>query len=93
MVDLEGTAAQVEQAFHVGMNVYQHPTENRTFYSPDREPSLELSVPIAHISGLNNYSIPRPMAVKASADQAIPALTGQAPVASIWVATCAPRTI
>ena len=32
------------------MNVYQHPTENRTFYRPDREPSLVLSVPVARIT-------------------------------------------
>jgi subtilase family serine protease len=73
LVDFEGTADQVERAFHLQMNVYQHPTENRTFFSPDREPSLELSVPIRHISGLNNYSIPRPMSVKAPAGQVVPA--------------------
>ncbi|MGD0631821.1 MAG: choice-of-anchor D domain-containing protein [Terracidiphilus sp.] len=42
------------------MNNYQHPTENRIFFSPDREPSLNLSVPVAHIAGLDNYSMPRP---------------------------------
>ncbi len=73
VVNIEGTAAQVERAFNVQMNVYQHPTENRTFYSPDREPSLALSVPIRHISGLNNFSIPRPMSVKAPAGQVVPA--------------------
>src|ERR1700678_631912 len=60
LVDINGTVAQIESAFHVVMTVYQHPTENRTFYSPDREPSLTLSVPVAHIAGLNDYSIPRP---------------------------------
>ena len=60
LVDINGTVAQVEKAFHVKMGVYQHPTENRTFYSPDREPSLDLSVAIAHIAGLDNFSIPRP---------------------------------
>ncbi|MGA2869753.1 MAG: immunoglobulin domain-containing protein, partial [Verrucomicrobiota bacterium] len=37
-----------------------HPTENRTFYAPAVEPSLNLSVPILHISGLDNYELPRP---------------------------------
>ena len=60
LVDINGTVAQIESAFHVVMTVYQHPTESRTFYSPDREPSLALSVPVAHIAGLNDYSIPRP---------------------------------
>lgn len=37
------------------MSVYQHPKENRTYFPPDREPSLNLSVPVAHIAGLNDY--------------------------------------
>lgn len=60
-VFVNGTAAQVEKAFNVRMNVYKHPTETRTFFSPDREPSLNLSIPLWHISGLDNYSIPRPL--------------------------------
>jgi subtilase family serine protease len=43
-VDVEGTVASIEAAFHVTMGVYQHPTENRTFYSPDREPTADLAV-------------------------------------------------
>jgi len=64
VVPIRGSAAQVEKAFNVKMNNYQHPTENRTFFSPDREPSLALNVSIAHITGLNNYSIPRSMISK-----------------------------
>ncbi len=62
LVDVSGTVAQVNSAFHVVMTVYHHPTENRTFYSPDREPSLDLNVPVAHIAGMNNFSVPHPMA-------------------------------
>src|SRR5271157_3845393 len=69
LVDVNGSVALIEKTFHVGMKVYLHPTENRTFYSPDREPSLDLSVPVAHIAGLNNFSIPRPMLKKATAQQ------------------------
>ncbi len=69
LVDVNGSVAQIEKAFHVQMKVYLHPTENRTFYSPDREPSLDLNVPVSHIAGLNNYSIPRPMLKKAAAEQ------------------------
>ncbi len=63
---LIGTVASIEQAFHVTMGVYQHPVENRTFYGPDREPTVNLSFPVWHISGLDNYSIPHPMFVKKS---------------------------
>ena len=58
VLDVEGPVASIEQAFHVTMNRYQHPTENREFYSADREPSLDLGVSILHISGLDNFSLP-----------------------------------
>ena len=51
IVPITGSVAQINKAFNLTMTVYQHPTENRTFYSPDREPSLDLSVPVAHIAG------------------------------------------
>ncbi|MFY9644492.1 MAG: protease pro-enzyme activation domain-containing protein, partial [Terriglobales bacterium] len=59
-IQLKGTVAAIEKAFHVTMGVYQHPTENRTFYSPDREPTVNLPFPLWHVSGLDNYSIARP---------------------------------
>jgi subtilase family serine protease len=62
-MDIQFTAsvANIEKAFHVTMGVYEHPTENRTFYSPDREPTVNLPFQLWHISGLDNYSIPRPL--------------------------------
>jgi hypothetical protein len=71
LVAVTGSVAQINKAFHVVMTAYQHPTEKRTFYSPDREPSLDLSVPVSHIAGLNNYSIPRPKLTQAPAGQTI----------------------
>lgn len=65
-VSVLGTVGQIERAFNVIMKVYQHPTENRLFFSPDREPSLNLSVPVEYISGLGNFSIPRPMVSRSS---------------------------
>ena len=41
-VQLKGSVAAIESAFHVTMGVYQHPAENRTFYAPDREPTVDL---------------------------------------------------
>ena len=60
-VRIQGSVANVESAFHVSMGMYQHPTENRTFYAPDREPTVNLSVPLWHVSGLDNYSLPHPL--------------------------------
>ena len=62
-LQLKGSVAVIEKAFHVTMGVYQHPTENRTFYAPDREPTADLPFQLWHISGLDNYSIPRPALV------------------------------
>ncbi|MGO9453897.1 MAG: protease pro-enzyme activation domain-containing protein, partial [Candidatus Binataceae bacterium] len=59
-VQLEGSVATIETAFHVTMGVYQHPTVPRTFYAPDREPTVDLPFRLWHISGLDNYSIPHP---------------------------------
>jgi kumamolisin len=63
---MTGTVAAIEKAFHVTLGVYQHPAENRTFYAPDREPTVNLPFSLWHISGLDNYSIPHPMFVKKS---------------------------
>src|SRR5271154_370132 len=65
-VQIKGPVSAVEAAFHVSMRTYQHPTEDRTFYAPDREPTTSLSFALWHISGLDNYSIPHPMYVKKS---------------------------
>jgi subtilase family serine protease len=63
-VQVKAPVSVIEAAFHVAMNVYQHPTENRTFFSADREPTTNLPFPLWHISGLDNFSIPKPLYVK-----------------------------
>jgi subtilase family serine protease len=79
IVPTTGSVVQINKAFHVTMKTYRHPTENRTFFSPDREPSLDLSVPIAHIAGLNNFSIPHPAVTSASRAQPIISALGSGP--------------
>ena len=65
-VQVKGPVSAIESAFHLVMRTYQHPTENRIFYAPDREPTTDLPFPLWHISGLDNYSIPHPMLIKKS---------------------------
>jgi sugar lactone lactonase YvrE len=60
LVDVNASVADTEQAFHVKFHLYQHPTEPRLFYAPDREPSVDLAIPLLGISGLNNFSRARP---------------------------------
>jgi len=65
-VQVKGPVSAIESAFHVEMLTYQHPSENRVFFAPDREPATGLSFPLWHISGLDNYSLPHPLYVKRS---------------------------
>jgi subtilase family serine protease len=67
IIDVEGAVADIERVFHVTMGVYRHPTQARNFYAPDQEPSLDLAVPVLHISGLDNFVIPTPRLVRPSA--------------------------
>ncbi len=64
LLDVSGNAATVEKVFHVTLSVYQHPTENRTFFAPDTEPSIDFNVPILHVSGLDNFDLPHPASLK-----------------------------
>jgi len=61
VLDVEGAVSDIENAFHLTMRVYPHPTEARNFYAPDTEPALDLTVPIARIGGLDNYALPKPL--------------------------------
>ena len=90
-VQIEGSVSTIEVAFNISLGVYQHPTENRTFFAPDREPTVGLPFPLWHVSGLDNYSIPHPLAsskseyLKAHGDTrgvASHASTGSGPSAS-----------
>ncbi|HUB66305.1 MAG TPA: putative Ig domain-containing protein [Candidatus Methylacidiphilales bacterium] len=60
IVDVEGAVSDIENTFHVTMRSYQHPTEARRFYAPDTAPSVDLTVPVLSVSGLDNYSLPHP---------------------------------
>ena len=64
IVKVAGSVADIQTAFHTKLHSYRHPRENRTFYAPDAEPSLDLAVPVLHISGLDNYLVPHPMNLK-----------------------------
>jgi subtilase family serine protease len=64
LLDVSGNVATINKVFHMTLRVYQHPTENRTFYAPDTEPSIDLDIPISDVSGLNNFELPHPVGTK-----------------------------
>jgi len=71
IVDVVGPVANIEWAFQVTMGVYQHPTEERTFHAPDREPMADLPFPLWHITGLDDFSIPHPASLWRSSEAKI----------------------
>jgi pro-kumamolisin-like protein/BACON domain-containing protein len=64
VLNVSGSVADIERIFQVTMRLYRHPTEHRNFFAPDVEPSIDLAVPILHISGLDNFIVPRPAGLK-----------------------------
>jgi subtilase family serine protease len=67
LIDVEASVADAERVFHVTLGLYRHPTENRLFLAPDREPTLDLAVPVNEIIGLDDLFLPKPRLVKSTA--------------------------
>jgi len=78
IVNVRAPVVTIERALHVNMGLYQHPTEGRTFYAPDREPTPDLPVGLWHITGLDNFSIPHPASLRRDL-KAIVNTTGSGP--------------
>ena len=78
-VQVKGPVSAVEAAFHVTMMNYQDPTEDRVFFSPNQEPTMDMGVKLMQVSGLDNYSIPQPMFSKRNLGEIAAATTGSGP--------------
>ena len=81
-VEVTGSVGSIQKALNITLGVYQHPTENRTFFAPDREPSPNLSVRLWHIAGLDNFSLPHPAGLHKRVGPKPDATTGSGPSAS-----------
>ncbi len=81
VLDVSGTVAQIEQAFQITMQEYQHPTESRTYHAPNMEPSVEAGVAIQGVAGLNDFEPPRPIGLKrlAQGEKVVSNQTGSGP--------------
>ncbi len=71
VLDVTGPAAAVEKAFHITLQTYQHPTEARTFYAPDKDPSVAASLPLADVQGLSDFSRGHPKFVRRNGVDAV----------------------
>src|SRR5689334_14222707 len=64
VLDVRGSVADIERAFHLTLHSYSHPLESRSFYAPDIEPSVDPDVPILDVTGLNNFTRPHPKSLR-----------------------------
>lgn len=62
LLNVNGKVSDIQKAFHVTLHKYRHPIESRDFYAPDTDPALDTSLPIIHVSGLDNYFVATPSA-------------------------------
>jgi len=81
-VQFKAPVATIETAFHVTVGLYHDPSQKRDFYAVDREPTVDLPFQLWHITGLDNYSIPRPALVHKPAGVQPATTTGSCPEAS-----------
>jgi subtilase family serine protease len=68
MVHIEGSVETINKAFNITMGTYRHPTEDRDFFSPDREPTVDAPVDILQITGLDNFYLPHTSIARKRAD-------------------------
>ncbi len=76
LMDLDGKVSDVERVFHVTIGLYQHPTEDRNFVSPDRLPTIDLKTPIQEVIGLDDFVRPYHRLVHSGV---VPQTTGSGP--------------
>jgi hypothetical protein len=60
MLEVEGTAAAINAALHVRIDYYLR-RDGSLFFAPDRDPSLDLAIPISSIVGLDNCDVATPI--------------------------------
>ena len=61
LLDVTGTATDVERTFKINLHTYRHPNEARDFFSPDSEPSIPANLSVADIQGLSDFGRPHPL--------------------------------
>jgi uncharacterized repeat protein (TIGR01451 family) len=63
MLDVDASVADIDRTFHVNLRVFNHPTESRTFFAPDTDPTLDVDLPILQVGGLDNFVLPHPLSL------------------------------
>jgi hypothetical protein len=55
LLSLRASAQRVEKAFAIHLHVYRHPVEDRTFFAPSDDPTVEAGLPVLEVHGLHDY--------------------------------------
>ena len=81
VLDVSGPVSAVEMAFGVTMQIYQHPSEARTFFAPDVEPSLDATLSVQGVEGLSDFERPHPadLRIVSAGQNPTPNATGSGP--------------
>ena len=83
LLEVSASVTDIERALQVTMRTYAHPTEPRTFFAPDTEPSAGVGIPILYIGGLDNFARPHPKNLRRSplraSAKATPQIIGSGP--------------
>ena len=58
LLAVDGSAASINKTFHISLANRRRP-DGSEFYSPDREPSVDIGTKILHVSGLDNFELPK----------------------------------
>ena len=66
LVEVDAPVGTINRAFNVLLKTYQDNSNARTFHAPDREPSIDLAVPLLAISGLDDANPPHSHLKKSS---------------------------
>jgi subtilase family serine protease len=66
LVDVRGTVGQIQRIFHTSLHRFQRP-DGTSFRAPSEEPSVDLDLPLLHISGLDDLALAKPQYVKGRA--------------------------
>lgn len=64
VLDVSGKVENIQRAFQIKLQRFQHPTEAREFFAPDQDPTVAAALPLADVSGLSNFKMPHPKLVK-----------------------------
>ena len=85
LLEVTAPVSNIENAFHVHLHTYQHPTEPRQFIAPDVEPTVDGDVPIVFVSGLNTFFKPHPLGQRRSSPEKGVNSGGTAPNGSSFI--------